>query len=92
MFKIDVSVPKDESLVQVNTTHNRGLTPDELSAQCVEKIGTIEKNQIFQTLIPFFLLFGGVVTKNAFSKMFLTFRYAFLTQKRILFKKYLGNQ
>ena len=38
MFKIDVSVPKDESLVQVNTTHNRGLTPDELSAQCVEKI------------------------------------------------------
>ena len=31
MFKIDVSVPKDESLVQINTTHNRGLTPDELS-------------------------------------------------------------
>ena len=25
MFKIDVSVPKDESLVQVNTTDNRGL-------------------------------------------------------------------
>ena len=38
MFKIDVSVPKDESLVQVNTTDNRGLTPDELSEQCVQKI------------------------------------------------------
>ena len=38
MFKIDVSVPRDESLVQINTTHNKGLTPDELSEQCVQKI------------------------------------------------------
>ncbi len=38
MFKIDVSVPQEESLVQINTTDNRGLTPDELSEQCVKKI------------------------------------------------------
>ena len=38
MFKIDVSVPQEESLVQINTTDNRGLTPDELSEQCVQKI------------------------------------------------------
>ena len=41
MFKIDVSVPKDEPLVQINTTHNRGLTPDELSEQCVQKIVSV---------------------------------------------------
>ena len=38
MFKLNLSVPQSESLVQVNTTDNRGLTPDELSEQCVEKI------------------------------------------------------
>jgi|TARA_R110001632_G_C11156835_1_gene398042 hypothetical protein len=38
MFKLDLSVPQSESLVQVKTTDNRGLTPDELSEQCVEKI------------------------------------------------------
>ena len=38
MFKLDLNVPQSESLVQVNTTDNRGLTPDELSEQCVEKI------------------------------------------------------
>jgi hypothetical protein len=38
MFKINIDVPKNESLVQVNTTDNRGLTPDELSEQCVQKI------------------------------------------------------
>ena len=37
------------------------------------KHGKNAKNSIFQTLNPFFLLFGGVVTKNAFSKMFLTY-------------------
>ena len=31
-----------------------------------------------------FLLFGGVVTKNAFAKMFLTFRYIFLHQPYIV--------
>ena len=38
MFKLNLNVPQYESLVQVNTTDNRGLTPDELSEQCVEKI------------------------------------------------------
>ena len=38
MFKLNLDVPQSESLVQVNTTDNRGLTPDELSEQCVEKI------------------------------------------------------
>ena len=41
MFKIDVSVPKDESLVQVNTTDNRGLTPDELSEQVCKNYSCI---------------------------------------------------
>ena len=35
------------------------------------------KKSNFSYFEPIFLLFGGVVTKNAFSKMFLTFRYAF---------------
>ena len=38
MFKIDISVPKDEPVVGVRTTENRGFTPEELSEQCVEKI------------------------------------------------------
>ena len=38
MFKIDVSVPQHESVVQVNTTENRGFTPDELAERCVEKL------------------------------------------------------
>ena len=38
MFKIDINVPQYESLVGVNTTENRGFTPDELAEQCVQKI------------------------------------------------------
>jgi hypothetical protein len=38
MFKIDVSVPQHENLVGINTTANRGFTPDELAEQCVQKI------------------------------------------------------
>ena len=38
MFKIQLDVPQNESLVQVNTTDNRCLSPEELSEQCVEKI------------------------------------------------------
>ena len=38
MFKIDVSVPQYDTLVGVNTTENRGFTPDELAEQCVQKI------------------------------------------------------
>ena len=38
MFKIDISVPQHENLVGINTTANRGFTPDELAEQCVQKI------------------------------------------------------
>jgi|TARA_B100000925_G_C21822911_1_gene393734 hypothetical protein len=38
MFKIDISVPKDEAVVGVRTTENRGFTPEELAQQCVEKV------------------------------------------------------
>ena len=38
MFKIDVSIPKDEPVVGVRTTENRGFTPEELAQQCVEKV------------------------------------------------------
>ena len=42
------------------------------------------KKSNFSDFEPIFFLFGGVVTKNAFSKMFLTFRYAFFDTKLIL--------
>ena len=42
------------------------------------------KKSYFSDFEPIFFLFGGVVTKNAFSKMFLTFRYAFFDTKLIL--------
>ena len=38
MFKIQLDVPQNESLVQVNTMDNRGLSPEVLSEQCDEKI------------------------------------------------------
>ena len=38
MFKIDVTVPKDEAVVGVRSTDNRGFTPEELAQQCVEKV------------------------------------------------------
>ena len=46
----------------------------------------LEKKSIFSDFEPIFLLFGGVVTKNAFSKMFLTFRYAFFDTNLILWQ------
>ena len=44
MFKIDVSVPRTESLVSINTTDNRGFTPEELAEQCVEKVISVSDN------------------------------------------------
>jgi hypothetical protein len=44
MFKIDVSVPKDEPVVGVKTTENRGFTPEELAQQCVEKVISVSDN------------------------------------------------
>lgn len=38
MFEFKVDVPKDEPIVGVRTTENRGFTPDELAEQCVSKI------------------------------------------------------
>ena len=46
----------------------------------------ILEKSIFSDFEPIFLLFGGVVTKNAFSKMFLTFRYAFFDTNLILWQ------
>ena len=44
MFKIDVSVPRYDRVVGVNTTENRGFTPDELAEQCVQKIISVSDN------------------------------------------------
>jgi len=38
MFELKVNVPKDEAVVGVRTTENRGFTPDELAEQCVSKL------------------------------------------------------
>ena len=38
MFELKVNVPKDTPLVGVETTHNRGFTPEELSIDCVNQL------------------------------------------------------
>jgi hypothetical protein len=38
MFKLDLSVLKDQPIVGVRTTENRGFTPEEIAAQCMEKV------------------------------------------------------
>ena len=38
MFEFKVDINKDAPVIGVNTTDNRGFTPDELAEQCVEKI------------------------------------------------------
>ena len=38
MFELKLDVPRDEAIVNVNTTHHRGFTPEELAVQCVNKI------------------------------------------------------
>ena len=38
MFKLNLSVPKDQPIVGVRTTENRGLTPEELGEQCMQKV------------------------------------------------------
>ena len=38
MFELKLDVPRDEAIVNVNTTHHRGFTPEELAVQCVSKI------------------------------------------------------
>ena len=46
------------------------------------------KKSIFSDFEPIFLLYGGVVTKNAFSKMFLTFRYAFFDTIKLILSQH----
>jgi len=41
MFKFELNVPRDEQVVLVNTTENRGLSPEELSEQCGQKIVSV---------------------------------------------------
>ena len=38
MFNIQIDVPREEPLVGVQTTNNRGFTPEELSVDCVQKL------------------------------------------------------
>jgi macrodomain Ter protein organizer (MatP/YcbG family) len=38
MFELKLDTPRDENLVLVNTSDNRGFTPEELSEQCVQKL------------------------------------------------------
>ena len=47
MFEFKVDVPKDEPVVGVRTTENRGFTPDELAEQCVSKIISISDTAPF---------------------------------------------
>ena len=37
MFKLNFDVP-DDPIVNVQTTNNRGFTPDEVAERCVEKL------------------------------------------------------
>ncbi len=43
MFNLQLDVPRDTQLVSVVTTNNRGLTPEELSEQCVKRIISISE-------------------------------------------------
>lgn len=38
MFTGSMSIPREGMLVDINTTENRGFTPEELAAQCTKKI------------------------------------------------------
>jgi len=39
-----MEIPRDKVLVGVNTTNNRGFTPEELAEQCVKKIIAVSEN------------------------------------------------
>jgi len=38
VFPLKLDVPRDVSLVRVHTTNNRGFSPEEIAARCVDKI------------------------------------------------------
>lgn len=41
MFEFKLEIPRDEQVVLVNTTSNRGFTPEELAEQCVKRIVSV---------------------------------------------------
>ena len=43
MFEFKLNIPKDEQVVLVNTTNNRGFTPEELAEQCVKRIVSVSE-------------------------------------------------
>ena len=43
MFKFNVEVPKDP-IVNIQTTENRGFTPDEVAERCVDKLISVSEN------------------------------------------------
>jgi len=44
MFEFKLDVPRNEQVVLVNTTSNRGFTPEELAEQCVQRIVSVSDN------------------------------------------------
>jgi hypothetical protein len=38
MFELKLDLPKDQPIVGVRTTDNRGFTPNELAEQCTQKL------------------------------------------------------
>lgn len=44
MFTGTMEIPKDQILVNVSTTNNRGFTPEEVAEQCVKKIISVSNN------------------------------------------------
>lgn len=43
MFKFNVDIPKDP-IVNIQTTENRGFTPDEVAERCVDKLISVSEN------------------------------------------------
>ncbi len=43
MFSLDLSVKQDAPLVGVRATNNRGFTPEELAAQCAQKVVSVSE-------------------------------------------------
>jgi len=43
MFEFKLDVLKDQPVVGVRTTKNRGFTPEELAAQCMEKVISVSE-------------------------------------------------
>ena len=41
MFSLNLSVKQDAPLVGVRATNNRGFTPEELAAQCAQKVVSV---------------------------------------------------